>query len=302
MNKKTRILSSILALLLLVTLVGCGTEQATKVSVVEETANAYFAELPKDNHKIGQQDFIEKVKAGEDIFILDIRQEKDYNEGHIKGAVNAPWGTAISDNLDKMPTDKPIMLYCYSGQTAGQTVALLNMAGLDAKSVNLGWNFGISKAEGFKDVVETTANEFGEAEGTVNSEIKTAIENHYKGLADVKDTMFANYKLGEDNLKKLIDEEDNSIVVVSVRSAKDFAEGHITGATNIPWGQGMQEKFSDLPKDKKVVVYCYSGQTAGQTVAGLRMLGYDAVSLNGGMGVGSNAPIGWSNKGYEVVK
>jgi hypothetical protein len=32
------------------------------------------------------------------------------------------------------------------------------------------------------------------------------------------------------------------------------------------------------------------------------MLGYDAVSLNGGMGTAANDPYGWSNKGYEVVQ
>jgi rhodanese-related sulfurtransferase len=64
----------------------------------------------------------------------------------------------------------------------------------------------------------------------------------------------------------------------------------------------MEKDFTMLPMDKKVVVYCYSGQTAGQTVAALRLLGYDAVSLKGGMGVGSNDPLGWSNKGYPVVQ
>jgi rhodanese-related sulfurtransferase len=64
----------------------------------------------------------------------------------------------------------------------------------------------------------------------------------------------------------------------------------------------MQEGFSDLPKDKTIVVYCYTGQTAGQTVGILRLLGYDAVSLNGGVGMESNAPLGWANQGFELVQ
>jgi rhodanese-related sulfurtransferase len=59
---------------------------------------------------------------------------------------------------------------------------------------------------------------------------------------------------------------------------------------------------AELPKDKKIVVYCYTGQTAGQATAALRMMGYDAVSLNGGMGTPANAPMGWANKGYPVVQ
>ena len=38
-----------------------------------------------------------------------------------------------------------------------------------------------------------------------------------------------------------------------------------------------------LPKDKKIIVVCYTGQTAGQVVSILRLLGYDACSLKGGM-------------------
>ena len=76
---------------------------------------------------------------------------------------------------------------------------------------------------------------------------------------------------------------------------------HIETATNIPYGKSMQKGFSALPADKKIIIYCYSGQTAGQTVAALRLLGYDAVSLKGGMGVGANAPLGWANKGYPTV-
>lgn len=38
-----------------------------------------------------------------------------------------------------------------------------------------------------------------------------------------------------------------------------------------------------LPKDKRIIVVCYTGQTAGQTVGILRLLGYDACSLMGGM-------------------
>lgn len=320
--KNNKILVSLLALIITASLVGCGTKTDTakdtakettkvetttdttaKTDVVADAVNGYFANMPADVYKIPEKDFVEKVKANEDMFILDIRLADVYAKGHIKGAVNAPWGTAISDNLDKLPKDKTIMVYCYTGQTAGQTVALLNMAGFKAKSVNLGWDLGISKVDGVKDVTETKVNDFAKVEALeIKPEIKTAIENYLKGLDTVKSTNFKNYKISEDDAKKLVDAKDSSVVFLSVRSAEDYAKGHIAGATNIPWAKGMQEKFSTLPKDKKIIVYCYTGQTAGQTVAGLKMLGYDAVSLNGGMGTKANAPAGWANKGFAVEK
>jgi rhodanese-related sulfurtransferase/predicted small lipoprotein YifL len=322
-NKKNQILSALLALVLTLGLAGCGAktetpadtkpstsqtetknnDDAVKTESVDTTVNNYFANMPEDMYKIPEKDFVEKVKANETMFILDIRQPDVYAKGHIKGAVNAPWGTAISENLGNLPKDKTIMVYCYTGQTAGQTVALLNMAGFNAKSVNLGWDLGIAKVEGVAEVTETTANAFAKVDSVeIKPEVKTAIEKYFAGLATVKGTQYANYKISEDDAKKLVDAKDANTVILSVRSAKDFAAGHIAGATNIPWGKGMEKSFNTLPKDKKIIVYCYTGQTAGQTVAGLRMLGYDAVSLNAGMGTKANAPSGWANKGFPVVQ
>ena len=299
--KKRSIFSVLLTLALLVGLIGSGSVLAVSENV-EDAVNNYFANLPEDNAMISQKAFIEKVKDGEDLFILDIRQADAYKKGHIKGAYNLPWGPdAIVDNLDKLPGDKTIYVYCYSAQTANQTVGLLNFAGFEAKSVKFGWNLGIARVDGYKDVVEKKANELG---GTtpyeINPEIKSAIVDYYEGLADVNGTMYKNYKIGEEMLKMMIDAEQD-ITILSIRQPSAFAKGHIPGAINIAWGQGMQEYFGQLSKDKKIIVYCYTGQTAGQAVAGLRMLGYDAVSLNGGMGTPSNKPLGWSNKGFDVV-
>lgn len=297
---KRKILFSIA--LVVMALMVASTSAFAVSDAVEEAVNGYFANLPEDNSMIGEKEFVEKVKSGEDLFVLDIRQADVYNEGHVKGAVHLPWGPdAIPAALDKLPADETIYVYCYTAQTANQTVALLNFAGFDAKSVRFGWNLGITKVDGYQEIVETETNELGEATAyTVNEDIKAAINDYYAGLADVKDSMFKNYKISEDNLKMILG--SGGMKVVSIRQRSDFAEGHIEGAINIPWQAGMQEYFGQLPQDQKLIVYCYTGQTAGQAVAGLRMLGYDAVSLNGGMGTAANEPYGWSNKGYEVVQ
>lgn len=276
------------------------TEAPAEVGALETAVDAYFENLPDHIYKINQKEFVQMVKDGEDMFILDIRQAKDYEAGHVEGAVNAPWGTAISDSLKNIPADMPVYVYCYSGQTAGQAVHTLNVAGFDARSVNLGWNFGISKVEGVADVTSMDAVAFGDAVTEIDADVQAALDAYYAGLADVKGTTYANYKISEDSLKQLIDEEDDSIHLLSIRSQKDFDKAHIAGADLLPYGKGMNAGFDALPMDKTIVVYCYSGQTAGQTTAALRLLGYDAVSLNGGMGVGSNAPLGWVNKGFIV--
>ncbi|AGA70376.1 rhodanese-related sulfurtransferase [Desulfitobacterium dichloroeliminans LMG P-21439] len=276
--------------------------QTPQVDVVREAAEAYFAKMPADVYKIPEKDFVAKVKAGEDLFIMDVRQAKDYDAGHIKGAVNIPWGEAIAQNLVNLPKDKTIMVYCYTGQTAGQTVALLNVAGFNAKSVNLGWNLGISKVEGVADVTETTANVIPAGKAEIKPEVQTAITEYFSKMAELKGTTYANYKISEDDAKKALDAKDPNVMFLSLRKADDFNKGHIEGAINLPFAKGMQAYFGMLlPQDKKIVAYCYTGQTAGQTVAILRLLGYDAVSLNSGMGMPSTPGSGWANKGFPVV-
>ncbi|WKY45665.1 rhodanese-like domain-containing protein [Eubacteriaceae bacterium ES2] len=277
-------------------------EETTEASMVETGVNEYFANMPDDIYKISQTDFVDMVKAGDDMTIIDIRSADAYAEGHVKGALSMPWGTELSANIENIPTDKPVMIYCVTGQTAGQTVMLFNLAGFDAKSVNLGYKLGISQVEGVDEIIETTANDFDTSIQTeIDPEILEAINSYYAGLADVADTTYANYKITEDDAYSMLMAGDDTIQFLDIRSADDYAAGHIEGAMNIPFGAGMEVEFSTLPMDKTIIVYCYTGQTAGQTVAGLRLLGYDAVSLNSGAGTDATGTAGWTNKGYPLV-
>ncbi len=312
--ERKRIFAVLLALMLVFSLAACGGSDApaedtnadTPVETpveestvsVEDAANAFFAELPKII--VSNEDFVAKVQAGEELFILDIRQADVYAEGHVTGAINVPWNTsALVDNLDSLPMDETIYVYCYTGQTAGQTVGLLKIAGYDVQSVKYGYNLGISKVEGFEDIITTDVAVFDEPQGSeLDSEFVEMIGSYFDNM----NASYGNNIIPAADLKELMDAEDTSYYVVSIRQAEDYAAGHIPGAINIPFVAGMQESFGDLPMDKTIVIYCYSGQTAGQTVGGLRALGYDAVSLKSGMGTPVTDPSGWANEGFEVVQ
>ena len=68
--------------------------------------------------------------------------------------------------------------------------------------------------------------------------------------------------------------------MVDIRAAADYANGHIPGAINIV-GKDLftTDGLAKLPKDKQIVLNCYSGQTASQSTAALQMMGYDAYNL-----------------------
>ena len=110
----------------------------TPASPLEGAVKALFTNMPEHIYKIDQAELVKKVAAGEKLMIVDIRQAADYEKGHLKGAVNLPWGTAISDNLSKLPQDQDVFVYCYTGQTAGQVVAAMRLRGYDAVSLNGG--------------------------------------------------------------------------------------------------------------------------------------------------------------------
>ena len=271
-------------------------QAVAEVSSLEKAALAYFSDFP-GNRMITTEDLMKKIDADEDFLILDIRKAEDYDKGHLKGAVNAPWGPAIAKALGWLPDDKPVYVNCYSGQTAGQTVAVLNVAGIQASSIRYGYTLGIAKTEGVDAYITTEKTLPPDASGVkYDPEIKAAAEAYFNAIPEKGSNIWPAAKV-----KEMLDAEELT-TIVSIRQPDAYAEGHVEGAVNIPWGAGMQEKFSMLPKDETFVVYCYSGQTAGQTVGILRLLGYDAISMKSGMGTPATGGSGWANEGNPVVK
>jgi rhodanese-related sulfurtransferase len=78
-----------------------------------------------------------KIAEEEDMTIISCRSAADYANGHIPGAINIGL-SSLAENLDKLDPDLPIYVYCYTGHTAAQATALLNMLGYDAYSLKYG--------------------------------------------------------------------------------------------------------------------------------------------------------------------
>ena len=277
---------------------GYGVVKFTTQQFLNAKVDRYFAALADNKNQVSAAAFLEAVKAEEPAVILDIRSAEDYAQGHVKGAVNVPYGEDVASALGKIPTDKTVYVYCYSGQTASQTILLLRLAGVQAINVTGGFNKGISKAEGAQALMTTEAAELPEGEYAVDADIKEAVSAYYKAAA--KEETYGKNNISPDALKELMDNGSDAICVVDLRSAEDYAEGHIKGAISLPYGKGMQENFGILPEDKTLILQCYSGQTASQTMAALRVKGYTVYNLSGGMGAEGGS--GWLGAGYELVK
>lgn len=72
--------------------------------------------------------------------------------------------------------------------------------------------------------------------------------------------------------------------IVDIRSAADFAKGHIPGAVNIPFATiAKPESIVTYPTDRPILAVCYTGHTASMTSSILNTLGYNAWVLRTGM-------------------
>lgn len=78
---------------------------------------------------------------------------------------------------------------------------------------------------------------------------------------------------------------DANVVVLDVRTADEFKDGHLEGALNIDQAQGdfIQKAKEALPADKTIAVYCRSGRRSANAAERLAAEGYKAVNLKGGI-------------------
>jgi rhodanese-related sulfurtransferase len=86
-------------------------------------------------------------------------------------------------------------------------------------------------------------------------------------------------------------------LVIDLRSAEDYAKGHILGAKSMPLAE-LERRAGQLEKHKAkpVIVHCGDGNRSGGGVAMLRKLGFGSVSnLSGGYAA-------WQQAGLPVEK
>jgi len=91
-----------------------------------------------------------------------------------------------------------------------------------------------------------------------------------------KSTVFAK-NVDAKNFKSLVDSKTG--LLVDVRTPKEFANGHIAGATNIDWKnqEAFTTKIKAIAKDKAVLIYCRSGHRSGLATKYLQEKGYTKI-------------------------
>jgi sulfur-carrier protein adenylyltransferase/sulfurtransferase len=72
---------------------------------------------------ISAKELRDKLKNKEDIQIIDIREPYEYEDGALSNE-NIPLDSMMS-SIDRISTDKPVVIYCQSGKRASAIIYML---------------------------------------------------------------------------------------------------------------------------------------------------------------------------------
>ena len=179
----------------------------------------------------------QQVDSQADMVIIDSRpKRKKYDKGHLPGAISIP--TSKFDSMvAQLPQDKDKLLVFYCG-------------GLKCKLSHKGAKKAI--ALGYTNV-------------------KVFSTGYPSWKAYVGDQAPAKIAAGSEEgsiaipaFEKLLKEKPDSIYLVDVRDADEFALGSFKGAVNIPV-EDLEAKIKSLPATKPVVFVCSTGARSGES-------------------------------------
>lgn len=226
----------------------------------EEQINAEILKAPS----VGSQELFEKIMNKENVIVVDLRGEDEFNKGHV--IASQRFGT---DEFDAKKAE-----FLGIGKTS------------DLVLVNSG------------DNVYETARKVNEiaAAGFVNAKyLQGGIDNWKNqgfllisggGLQEDSNKM---KKISLDELADNLNMGDDLVQFLDIRRAGDFKAGHIVGALNILLAdlEKEQDKLSSL---KKIVMYGANEEETAKAAATLFDLNfYNVWVLDGGLEAWKNA-------------
>ncbi len=119
--KKT-LLSLLLFLLLAALLAACGGADAPAT----DAASVDLASLPVDL----TVEQVNAIRNQPDVVLIDVREQWEYDEGHIPGVKLIPLGQ-LPNRLNEIPKDKFVVMTCRSGNRSNQATQFLRQQGFD---------------------------------------------------------------------------------------------------------------------------------------------------------------------------
>jgi len=224
------------------------------LSILLLPASLLASEIPADKGTttytlLNTEELKAILERNPETIVVDARNPEEYQEVHIKGAINIP-EKQFSEHLAQLPPDKSarIIFYC-NGVKCGKSKKAAQ------KALELGYTNVLVYSEGMP----------------VWEEKGMPI---YAG-PDYEKRVETN-RIPPQELAALIKDNAAGITVVDVRDPEEFKEGHIPGAINIPVTTFASQSGA-LDKEKQIIVTCNSGGRSYNAYRKLQKLGYPKI-------------------------
>lgn len=225
-----------------------------------------------------------------DYHVFDIRSQDQFDDGHIPGAIRVELVDVVQTAANYQ--DKPILVCCVTGQTAGHAVMALRLSGYsDAKVLKwgiCGWNSSLSSSwEDNKGDIgldsdnwvyddPPTNGSFADPSWSSSSADGAAI------LAERVDAMLSNGFMAV--APGTVLETPGDYQIINFWVLGDYTTfGHYVGAYQVKPISLADDITKVFDPSAESCVYCYTGQTSSMTVAWLNVLGYQAKSIKFGV-------------------
>ena len=193
---------------------------------------------------------------------VDVRDVFAYQKSHVKGAVHLPL-EVLQQQVNTIPAGHPVIVYDETGKKGHQALRTLLGAG-------------------FKDVTNISGGHT-----SLQRQARTTGFKHLKIdlLPVVVKTLDEEVSKGEEKIAEKAT-DDNSPIIVDVRTPYEFQSGAYPGAVNIELDQ-LMERYGELGsiKSRDIVVYCASGARSAYAQRMLAQVGFSNVKNGGGITV-----------------
>lgn len=134
-------------LIFIITLIGismlsaCGNDEGQKTLHLSDFERISQAASKAEDRVTVQQLAEWIVEARQDYQLIDIRDEKSYQDGHIKGAEPLPLAVlATAGSLEKLSDSKKVVVYSNGSENAAKAAVMLRLLGLDSYLLSGGYN------------------------------------------------------------------------------------------------------------------------------------------------------------------
>jgi rhodanese-related sulfurtransferase len=97
---------------------------------LESGVDRFLTSIPAGYYTIANVEGLKNLLKNSQTLLVDVREASEYQSGHIPNAINIPLRT-LSHNLNQIPRNRPVVLYCSSGYRSAMGVMTLHLLGYE---------------------------------------------------------------------------------------------------------------------------------------------------------------------------